>query len=122
MRFYPGAHSYLHKASQRRDTLDQCLYLVAEVDNKYDVNAVMLHNGKMKLGSVNATDTAKIKRLLNEWHQQNAKAGEDVIVCRCDAIYIDPQTFGFKGSVQVHGMHRVNERLARKFSDKYRKD
>jgi len=123
MRFYNGAHDYIHRAS-KLDVFDQCLYLVPEQDNKYDTNAVMLHNGKMKLGSVEASDAARVKRLLQEWKDQNGGGitGEDVIVVRCDPLYVDPQTFEFKGSVKVRGMYRVNERLARKFSNKHRKD
>lgn len=111
----------MHEAS-KLDTLDQCLYLVPEVDNKHDVNAVMLHNGKQKLASVESTCAAKIKRLLQKWREENGTRGEDVVVCRIAAMYIDRNTFEFKGSAQVYGMHRVNERLARKFSDKHRKD
>lgn len=123
MRFYPGAHDYIHRAS-KEDVLYQCLYLVAERDNKYDVNAVMLHNGKKKIGSVEVNDAAKVKRILHEWNVQNGGGieGDDVIVVRCDAMPIDAKTFEFKGSVQVRGMYRVNERLARKFSNKHRKD
>lgn len=123
MRFYSGAHDYIHDAS-RQDVLEQCLYLVPERDNKYDVNAVMLHNGRKKLGSVEANDAAKVKRLLQQWKSENGGGieGEDVIVVRCDSVPIDAKTFEFKGSVQVRGMYRVNERLARKFSNKHRKD
>lgn len=123
MRFYAGAHEYLHRAS-KLDVFDQCLYLVPELDNKYDVNAVMLHNGKKKLGSVEANDAARVKRLIQQWKNENGGGitGEDVVVVRCDRIMIDPQTFEFKGSIVVRGMYRVNERLARKFSNKHRKD
>lgn len=123
MRFYAGAHDYIHRAS-KEDVLYQCLYLVPEKDNKYDVNAVMLHNGKIKLGSVESNDAAKLKRLFSEWEAENGGGipGEDVLVVRCDSMPIDAKTFEFKGSVHVRGMYRVNERLARKFSNKNRKD
>jgi hypothetical protein len=124
MRFYTGAHDYLHKAGKMSDAFDQCLYLVPEQSNKYDSNAVMLHNGKQKLGSVEANDAAKVRHLLDKWKNENCGgiAGEDVIVVKCDPMYIDPQTFAFKGSIKVRGMYRVNERLARKFSNKHRKE
>lgn len=123
MRFYDGAHNYIHRAS-KLGVFDQCLYLVPEQGNQYDSNAVMLHNGKKKLGSVEANDAAKVRRLLQQWKDENGGGigGEDVIVVKCDAIYVDPQTFEFKGSIKVRGMYRVNERLARKFSNKHRKE
>jgi hypothetical protein len=123
MRFYAGAHDIIHKASKEKDVFDQCLYLVAEKDNKYDTNAVMLHNGKMKLGSVEKNDAAKVKRLLAKWLDENGgDRNDDVVVVRCSYIGTDPSTFAFAGSVQVRGMYRVNERLARKFSNQHRKD
>ena len=130
MRFYKNqatgstAHDYLHAVEKLPDAFDQCLYLVPEQSNQYDSNAVMLHNGKMKLGSVEAGDAAKVRQLLDKWKRDNGGGitGEDVIVVRCDPMYIDPQTFAFKGSIKVRGMYRVNERLARKFSNKHRKE
>ena len=123
MRFYKGAHEYLHTVSQLRNTFDQCLYLVPEMDNKHDVNAVMLHNGKKKLASVNATDSAKIKAMLARWKDENGGGrNEDVIVCRIPDKYMDAKSYCQLGSIQVYGMQRVNERLARKFSDKQRKE
>lgn len=116
MRFYDGAHKYLYDVS-RKDVHDQCLYLVPEFDNKHDMNAVMLHNGQQKIGSVSANDAAKIKRLMLEWKADNGPAGEDVIVCKCDVIYGPSYDFDHKGSVTVRGMYRVNERLARKYSN-----
>lgn len=121
MRFYPGAHDYLLKASRKADYFDQHLYLVAEFDNEYDKNAVMLHNGKQKLGSVNATQSPAIKRLLAEWI--DGPRGDFVVVCKMDRIQTyDEVNFPYVGSITVYGKHRVNERLARKYADKFRKD
>lgn len=122
MRFYAGAHEYLHKAGQQRDVFDQYLYLVPEVDNKYDVNAVMLHNGKQKLGSVEAKDAAKVKRLFDEWKDANPMHLDDVIVVRMDQVYQHLSDFKYRGSIPVRGMYRIHERLARKFSNKHLKD
>ncbi len=122
MRFYAGAQEYLPKAGQYHDVFDQFLYLVPEVDNKYDVNAVMLHNGKQKLGSVEAKDAAKLKRLLTDWRDQNRSNTDDVIVVRMDTLsHENLNDFKFRGSITVRGMHRVNERLARKFANKHLK-
>lgn len=106
------------------DVFDQCLYLVPEPKNQYDSNAVMLHNGKMKLGSVEASDAARLRRMLQEWKNENGGGieGDDVVVVKLERISIDPQTFAFTGSIKVRGMYRVNERLARKFSNIHRKD
>lgn len=125
MRFYKGSHEYLHMAGKLRDTFDQCLYLVPEQSNKYDSNAVMLHNGKMKLGSVVATDAGKVRRMIDKWKADNGGddiTDEDVIVVKADPMAYDAQTFGFAGSIKVRGLYRVNERLARKFSNKHRKE
>lgn len=124
MRFYKGAHDYIHKVGQISDVFDQCLYLVPEPNNQYDSNAVMLHNGKIKLGSVEASDAARLRLLFQQWKNENGggNGGEDVVVVKLDRITVDPQTFAFTGSIKIRGMYRVNERLARKFSNIHRKD
>ncbi len=124
MRFYPGAFEYLVKAS-RRIMCDQCLYLVPEVDNNHDVNAVMLHNGEQKLGSVSADAAPELKNLLKLW--KTSEIGkeyntDDVIVCSLQADSVgygagDMLNFMNRGSIIVVGEYRVNERLARKFSN-----
>ena len=121
MRFYAGAFDWLLKAAQTKDIYDQHLYLVAEVDNDNDINAVMLHNGKRKLGNVAANEAPALKRILTSW--KSGPKGDDVVVCSIDRISINErQDFPFRGSIVVHGKHRVNERLARKYADKFRKD
>jgi hypothetical protein len=123
MRFYAGAHEYLHKAGQHQDVFDQCLFFVPVVDNMFDVNSVMLHNGKKKLGSVEAKDAARIKRLLDEWRIENPTHIEDVIVVRMDYLHNQGLAdFKYRGSITVRGMYRINERFARKFANKHLKD
>lgn len=122
MRFYKGAHDYLFEAS-KKEWYDQHLYLVAEADNKHDTMAVMLHNGKQKLGSVSSTESTAIRHLFAVWKAQGVAVGrgprdDDVVVCSIDKMGIDPVTFEFKGNVVVHGKYRVNERLARKYAGK----
>jgi hypothetical protein len=122
MRFYTGSHEYLHKASSTRDIFDQFLYLVPEVNNQYDVNTIMLHNGKQKLGSVEAHSAAPIRQLMEKWKNEGG-SGEDVVVCSMDSFYDSGlQEFKHRGSLKVRGMYRVNERLARKFSKKNLKE
>lgn len=115
MRFYTGAHKALWEASKKSATgMQQHLYLVAEVDNNHDINAVMLHNGKQKLGSVTSIQAAAIKQLLQGMRD---KAGNDqVVVCFVDRIYESVEDFAYRGSITIHGKYSVNERLARKFA------
>jgi len=120
MRFYPGAFEYLKEASRRRDVFDQHLYLVADVTNKHDCNAVMLHNGKQKLGSVNALQATALRKVFAKWRAEPDSPGDEVIVCRVDRIDYTAEDFKFVGSIVVHGKHRVSERLARKYADKFR--
>jgi len=134
MRFYKGAHDYLHTVGREvRDTEEQCLYLVPEASNEFDSNAVMLHNGKIKLGSVAAESAAKVRRIMADWKAESAKkaaaAGakhpewaDDVIVVRMAPISSTKQDFAHVASLKVYGKYRINERLARKFSDKHRKE
>ena len=120
MRFYKGAHEEL-LATSRKDVEEQLLFLVPEVDNNYDINAVMLHNGKQKLGSVTATEAPKLKHMLQQWREENG-GKDDVVVCRMWRVDHNLDYFKLAGSITVRGVHRVNERLARKFSDFKRKE
>ena len=119
MRFYPGAHEYLHKVGWKNDIFDQFLFLVADVKNEHDIHAVSLHNGKQKLGSVAATESPYLRSLFNKWNDGGPK-GDYVIVCKLDRIASSLSDFKFAGSIKVHAKYRVNERLARKYADKYR--
>lgn len=109
MRFYPGAFDRLIAASKKPTDM-QSLFLVQEFDNEHDAHAVMLHDGKMKLASVSASDAPAIRRLLDNTN--------DVVVCSMSYVP-KSQTSDFKytGSIKVRGLGRVNERLARKFAD-----
>ena len=120
MRFYKGGHEALWKASKEMSyaPYKQNLYLVAEVDNNNDVNAVMLHNGKQKIASVSATDAPAIKRILAE--RLDGSKGDDVIVCTIDRIYESLDDFTYRGSITIRGIYRVNERFARKYAEHLR--
>lgn len=121
MRFYDGAHEELFKVIYKQPE-DQCLYLVADVGNTYDSNAVKLHNGKQKLGSVAAEFAKPVRAMLDRWSKEDGF--DSVIVCKLDLTTINGNNIGsFKkfASVYVKGFSRVNERAARKFADSIRK-
>lgn len=128
MRFYPNALQTLREIAQGRDCAKQCLYLVADPTNPHSKNAVMLHNGKTKLGSVCEDDAWLVRTILDDWDLKTDAStrlrGGDVyrkypfVVACC----IDPgQSNPDSGSIIVAGFNKVDERLARKFSDKFRK-
>lgn len=114
MRFYKGAHEYLYSIKDK-DIKDQCLYLVPELDNDADINAIMLRNGKQKLGSVSASQAPYLKKLFQNWQNDNS-GSNDVIVCEMRIFDHGLDFFRRTGSISVKGVYRVNERLARKFS------
>lgn len=128
MRFYPNALQTLREIAQGRDCAKQCLYLVADSQNPHSKNAVMLHNGKTKLGSVCEDDAWLVRTVLDNWDlKANASAGlhgsgvdrkYPFVVACC----IEPgQSYYDSRTIIVSGFNKVNERLARKFSDKFRK-
>ena len=122
-RFYPGAHEYLYKVSRFvRETEEKCLYLVPEINNQHDSNAVMLHNGKMKLGNVAVELAPQVRSMLTAWAKESGS--EDVVACTLQEVQwnVDLLTFKQQAAHNVQGRYRVNERMARKFSDKFRKD
>lgn len=110
MRFYPGAFKALWEASKSERS--QHLYLVAEVDNNYDINAVMLHNGKQKLGSVTAIQAPSIKRLMKKMRDET---GSDAVIVCTIVTHQSFADFSSRGSLTIQGKYSVNERLARKF-------
>jgi hypothetical protein len=121
LKFYEGAFDSLYRASQIRETEQKCLFLVAEADNPHDPNAVMLHDGKRKLGSVERTEAAYLKSLLVKWAKESGK--DDVIVASIGYMgSSEIASMKYNGYCHVDGLYRVNERLARKFADKYRKE
>lgn len=132
MRFYPEALSTLQKIMKTVDCTKQCLYLVADPKNKHSTNAVMLHDGKRKLGSVSEDDAWTVRMVLDRWDNESGNAKElatkngiidrkypFVAACCIDAI---SSTTIDNGYIRVSGFNKVDERLARKFSDKYRKE
>jgi len=119
MRFYQGAHEYLFGAA-KLGHYEQCLYLVPEVDNNHDINAVMLHNGKNKLGSVSASEAPALRQLFKML--RNRDGFDSVLICKMQIFIPGPlRLFKEVGSFVVTSNEIVNERLARKFAAKTRK-
>jgi hypothetical protein len=117
-----------------KEKTEQCLFLVAESGNMHDQHAVMLHDGERKIGSLNKVQAPAVKAILDSWVRPLAGKSynqEDVIVVSVpylldDSDYSDTSDMydELKRSqiVKVKGIYRVNERLARKFSDQYLKE
>jgi hypothetical protein len=121
MRFYKGAHRELYNTSLLPDYFDQHLYLVSDINNKYDSHAVMLHNGRQKLGSVTSTECHQIRELMKKWSEEDGQ--DSVVVCKISKVWSSQEDeFMRAPTIKVHGMQRVNERLARKFAAKNEKE
>jgi hypothetical protein len=112
-----GGFDYLIKASRVREPEEQCLFLV--LDTKSD--DVLLHNGKQRLGTVAATHVKAVRETLKKLAV--SESADHVIVCKLNFI-ADSSSHMFKqnSSFNVVPVFSVYERLARKFSNKYRKD
>lgn len=98
------------------------MFIVPEVGNSKDVNAIMLSNGKQKLASIAASEAPALKALFEAW--RSARGYDEVIVVDFVSQPMVNTTWeadNFKrlGSFKVKGTHRVHERLARKFAAKY---
>jgi nuclear transport factor 2 (NTF2) superfamily protein len=92
------------------------LYLVSEVNNKYDQHAVMVHDGERKIASVCAEDAPKVRALLEAWRTESSS--DDVLVCSIEYVseaFNAEKLFRNRGTLKIRGRHRVNERLARKY-------
>jgi hypothetical protein len=93
----------------------QRLYLVADVNNRFDRDAVMLHDGVNKLGRVVAKQAPAIREFLDA---ASLDRGQDqVIVCELGELIapdgVDPDSV-WASSVCVAGRGLVYERIARK--------
>ena len=122
MRFYEGSYDSLIRSIRQPVKSHRRLFLVPEVDNKHDVNAVMLSNGCRKIASVAAAEAPKLKALFEKWRCE--KGYDEVIVV--DFVYTpsvetqwEVNNFKRLGSIKVKGLYRVHERLARKFAAKF---
>lgn len=98
-------------AASKRPVKDQCLFLVPDVGNKFDSNAVMLHDGKVKLGYVAAGEAAKVKAILT---QLAAEHGQDQVIVVTVPRVKNEGDFSWSTSINVKAVGYVYERVARK--------
>lgn len=110
MRHHAGSFDALIAASKRA-ARDQVLFLVADINNKFDQNAVMLHNGKVKLGYVAAAEAAKVKKILLDLTKER---GQDQVIVVTLPPVKNEGDFSWSSSVTVKGVGFVYERIARK--------
>lgn len=111
MRYYKGAHERIIEAS-RRAPENQCLFLVPDVNNKFDKDAVMLHDGISKLGHIAATECGPVRRFLEK--EALARGQDAVLVVHVPPIKSDNFSWSTSFNVKVVGI--VYERIARKFA------
>jgi hypothetical protein len=82
------------------------------VNNKFDKDAVMLHNGLNKLGYVAANQAPEVRKYLNE---EAVTRGQDaVLVVSIGLIETDLGTWSSSFTVKAVGI--VYERIARKYA------
>lgn len=110
MRHHQGSFERIIEASKRKRPLHQGLFLVHDVNNRFDVNAVMLHDGVRKLGYVQAAQAATVRALLKA---EGERAGQDVVI----VVSMPPQSdsAAWSTSFNVKGVGMVYERIARKY-------
>jgi hypothetical protein len=117
MKYYPSAHDRIIESS-RRAPEDQCLFLVPDVGNKFDANAVMLHDGVQKLGHVAAGECAAVKKFLDA---ESLEQGQDVVL----VVHVPPiksDNFNWSTSFNVKVVGMVYERVARKYAQSINKE
>lgn len=87
------------------------MFLVPDVGNRFDKNAVMLHDGRAKLGYVAAKEVLEVKRVLDEL---SSTVGQDqVLVIEIQPI-ANERDFSWSSSFNVKVIGAVYERIARK--------
>lgn len=79
---------------------------------------VFLHNGKQRLGSVSSDTVTTVREVIR---RLSINAGSDQVLV-CKLVIGDEAKFKALHKFNVYPDYSVNERLARKFSNKYRKD
>lgn len=117
MKYYKGAHGRIIEAS-RRAPEDQCLFLVSDVHNQFDKNAVMLHDGVQKLGHIAAEECGAIRKLLEK---ESLDRGQDAVL----VVHVPPiksDSFNWDTSFNVKVVGIVYERIARKFAQSINKE
>lgn len=114
---YSQGFSSLYRASQAKEKLERFLFLIPDVANKHDRNAVMIHDGKRKLGYVAAVQAPRVRALFDRWKVED---GFDSVIV-CDIGWMSNVTYEFlkkSSTTEVTGLARVHERAARKYAAK----
>jgi len=112
MKYHNGAFDTLFDASQR-PVLEQRLFLVPDIHNKFDSSAVMLHDGFRKLGYVSATLAPNVKEALDEL---SALEGKDQVLVVQLPKQENRAEFDWVSSLNVNVIGYVYERIARKLA------
>lgn len=117
MKYYDNAYDRIIEASLRAPA-DQCLFLVPDIYNTHDSNAIMLHDGRRKLGHVARGEAAFIKRFLEK--EAAAEGNDQVLVVSVSSIL--DKSFMWTSSFTVRIAGIVHERIARKHARKLLKE
>lgn len=112
MRHHTGSFDKIIAAS-KRPVHDQRLFLVPDINNPFDKNAVMLHDGKVKLGYVAATEAAKVKAIIDDLSKAG---GQDHVIVVKHAPVKREGDFSWSTSISVTAVGHVYERIARKLA------
>lgn len=108
MRYYDGSHEYIEEATERLGCW-QRLFLVRDVDNRHDKNAVMLHSGGQRLGYVVRDQTETVARALDDLR---AQTGIDVVL----VVQVVGKVSNWTTAIKVKPIAYSPERPARKFA------
>ena len=117
MRYYPDAYERIAQASLRAPA-EQCLFLVPDILNIHDENAVMLHDGVQKLGHVARSEAPFIKKFLMDAAQE--EGCDQVIVLSLPSI-INDGALKWSSLLTARAAGVVHERVARKHARKFLK-
>lgn len=112
MKYYEGNQAFDRiTESSQRPVEDQLLFLVQDVHNKFDKNAVMLHDGSRKLGHVVQAEAIAIRALLD---RVGSERGQDQVIIVTLPKILNKDAFKWSSSFNVKGIGMVYERIARK--------
>jgi hypothetical protein len=119
MRFHQGSLSYIDNI-RKKPTFNQRLFLLPDLKNTHDANAMMLHNGDKILGYVSAKEAGALKIILDDMHYANG-GKQHVVVCTFD----DSMNIHLPRKLQENGMYYIRlqplyiseERKARKAAE-----
>lgn len=93
---------------------DQLLFLVPDEGNKFDTNAVSLHDGVRKLGHVSAREAPMIRKFIDRLSRE--KGQDQVLVVKARQI-ANKDSFKWSTSFNVSCIGVVYERIARKHAE-----